>query len=426
MKGKKILTLLCCLSVAGSVGACKGGSGEQSSSQGGGQSGASDTEKVLQLAEEKEWVDITTYNAASLPAYMQPIWYTREVYDETVVFVGENSTANLLYQPKGKVTVRNYQLNVTYEEGRDYTIEGKTITRVEGGQMPYFEVDDYYLKTAGSVSIGVHAGKCEFDFDENRYLYYGEGTSLTKNHISISYKTDDMWTGVMPDGKTDCTEKFMNKVKTEKKASIAFYGDSITVGCNASGTSYGGNVNPYLPSWSQLIADWFSYKYGAEITLTNKAVGGWQVKDGFSNFNKDIQPIAAQTDCLVLAFGMNDSWTKLEDYRDMTNEMVSRYLSENPNGTVILVSPMNPNTQSTWVGNQAKFEAELDAIAESYDSVAVAPVNTMFTEFENMGKRTRDWLANNINHPNDFGVRAYAQIILKTLAGDEFFKEIYK
>ena len=123
---------------------------------------------------------------------------------------------------------------------------------------------------------------------------------------------------------------------------------------------------------------------------------------------------------------MNDSGTRLEDYRDMTNEMVSRYLSANPNGTVILVSPMNPNTQSTWVGNQTKFEAELEAIAEGYSSVAVAPVNTIFTEFETMGKRTRDWLANNINHPNDFGVRAYAQIILKTLAGNDFFEEIYK
>lgn len=422
MKVKNSLVLLCCASLVFSAGGC----GTANNNNENNSNSEPETKKELQIAGEKEWVDITTYNNETLPAYLQPIWYTREVYDETVVFIGENSSANLLYQPKGKVTVRNYQLGETYVEGRDYIIEGKTITRVEGGNMPYFEVDDYFLKTPGSVAIGVYASKCEFDFDENRFLYYGEGTSLTQNHISISYKTDEMWSGAMPEGKTDATENFINKIKTEKKGSIAFYGDSITVGCNASGTSYGGNVNPYLPSWSELIADWFAYKYDAEISVTNKAVGGWQVKDGFSNFNKDIQPIAAETDCLVLAFGMNDSGTRLEDYRDMTNEMVSRYLSANPNGTVILVSPMNPNTQSTWVGNQTKFEAELNAIAEGYSSVAVAPVNTIFTEFETMGKRTRDWLANNINHPNDFGVRAYAQIILKTLAGNDFFEEIYK
>lgn len=383
-------------------------------------------EKQLQQAEEKEWVNITTYDNSSLPAYLQPFWYTREIYDDTVVFVGENSSATLLYEPTGEVIVRDYQLKTTYVEGRDYTIEGKTITRVAGGQLPYFEVDDYFLKTPGSVQIGVHAGKCEFDFDENRFLYYGEGTSLTKNHVSISYRTDQSWSGIMPQGKTDKTAQLIDKIKTDKKASFAFYGDSITVGCNASGTSYGGNVNPYLPSWSELIADWAAYKYDAEITVTNKAVGGWQVKDGFSNFNRDIQPIAEQTDCLVLAFGMNDAATKLNDYRDMINEMVSRYLAANQEGTVLLVSPMNPNTQSVWVGNQSKFEKELDAVAEEYASVVVAPVNTVFTEFETMGKRTRDWLANNINHPNDFGVRAYTQVILKTLFGDDFFEEIYK
>ena len=381
--------------------------------------------REMQIANEKEWVNISTYNTDSLPAYLQPVWYTREVYEETVVFVGSNSSANLLYEPKGEVTVRDYQLGITYEEGRDYVIEGKTITRVEGGQLPYFEIDQYYLKTASSVSIGVNASKCEFDFDENRFLYYGEGTSLTKNHVCISYRTNEMWKGEMPVGQTEKTGNFLNKIKNDKKATIAFYGDSITVGCNASGTSYGGNVNPYLPSWPELIADWIEYKYHTEITIENKAVGGWQVRDGFSNYNKDIQPIAASVDCLILAFGMNDAWTNLNDYRDMTEEMVSRYLSSNPNGTVILVSPMNPNTQSTWVGNQSKFEAELNFVADKYQSVVVAPVNTVFTEFENMGKRTRDWLANNINHPNDFGVRTYAQVLLKTIFGDEFFEEVY-
>ena len=36
---------------------------------------------------------------------------------------------------------------------------------------------------------------------------------------------------------------------------------------------------------------------------------------------------------------------------------------------------------------------------------------------EKTGKPTRDLLANSINHPNDFGVRLYAQTILKTLIG---------
>lgn len=382
-------------------------------------------QKQLQPAAEREWATLTTYNEAALSAWLQPVWYTREVYDETVVFIGEESSANLLYEPKGSITVRDYQLGVTYVEGRDYTVEGKTITRVAGGQLPYFAVDDYFLVNPGAVSIGVNASRCEFDFDENRYLYYGEGTSLTKNHVCVSYRTDESWTETMPAGQTDRTANFINRVKSEKSGTIMYYGDSITVGCNASGTSYGGNINPYLPSWPNLVAAWLEQAYGAEITVLNKAVGGWQVSNGFANFNQDILPSAGEIDLLVLAFGMNDSFTSTANYFDMTAEMTDRYLEANPGGTVLLVSPMNPNTQSTWVGNQTVFESELNAIAATRESVAVAPVNTVFTAFESRGKRTRDWLANNINHPNDFGVRTYAQVLLKTLAGNDFFEEIY-
>ena len=270
--------------------------------------GGDPPEKKLQPAPERAWADITTYGEAAAEAYLQPFWYTREIYDESVVMVGETASASLLYLPSGSVTVRDYQLGVTYVEGRDYTVEGKTITRVAGGRLPYFEPDEYFLVSpnVAGVSIGVNASRCEFEFDENRYLYYGEGTSLTKNHVVVSYRTDEMWPGERPAGQTDRTGKLIETLKTEKKGTILYYGDSITVGCNASGTSYGGNVNPYLPSWPELVASWLEKQYGAEIEVVNKAVGGWQVSDGFASYNASVAPDAANTDLLVLAFGMND------------------------------------------------------------------------------------------------------------------------
>ncbi len=35
-------------------------------------------------------------------------------------------------------------------------------------------------------------------------------------------------------------------------------------------------------------------------------------------------------------------------------------------------------------------------------------------------KRFQDFTGNNVNHPNDFLVRAYAQVMLKTTLGDIF------
>ena len=42
------------------------------------------------------------------------------------------------------------------------------------------------------------------------------------------------------------------------------------------------------------------------------------------------------------------------------------------------------------------------------------------------GKRYRDVTGNNINHPNDFVVRLYAQVLLKTVFGNDFCEEIYE
>jgi len=83
---------------------------------------------------------------------------------------------------------------------------------------------------------------------------------------------------------------------------------------------------------------------------------------------------------------------------------------------------MQPNTESSWVGNQLIFESVLDEISSEIGQTAVAPILSVFLSMEeNHSKLTRDWLANNINHPNDFGVRLYAQVILNTIVGNDYF-----
>ena len=59
-------------------------------------------------------------------------------------------------------------------------------------------------------------------------------------------------------------------------------------------------------------------------------------------------------------------------------------------------------------------------LANQYDNVGVAKISSTFLWLESQGKKTRDLLANSVNHPNDFGVRIYAQVLLKTLLGEEF------
>ena len=65
--------------------------------------------------------------------------------------------------------------------------------------------------------------------------------------------------------------------------------------------------------------------------------------------------------------------------------------------------------------NQYNYVAVLNEIASERGNVAVADVGTLSFRLLQL-KKFRDMSANNINHPNDFMHRVYAQTIVKTIA----------
>ena len=123
---------------------------------------------------------------------------------------------------------------------------------------------------------------------------------------------------------------------------------------------------------------------------------------------------------------MNDPATNESSYTASIKQMIDAYYAENPDGSILLVSQMLPNTQSSLIlGNQTIWESTLNNIKNSAEysdkNISIARVYTMFKELVDVsGKLARDYLGNNVNHPNDFGVRIYAQVVLKTLCGDDF------
>ena len=179
-------------------------------------------------------------------------------------------------------------------------------------------------------------------------------------------------------------------------------------------------LNPYMPPWYRLTADYLADKFNAEIMVENEAVGGWTVKNGQDAFDEKVKPHCKDTDLLVLAYGMNDTHTPEEAYIQSTQEMMDKYFTENPNGNVLLVAPMLPNCQCKgWRKNQEIFENSLLKIQQKYENTSVAQVTSVIFDMEKTGKPIRDWLANSVNHPTDFCVRIYAQVILQTLLGND-------
>ena len=364
---------------------------------------------------------IEQFDTDSLERLLSPVWDSREIVCETGLIVGEEGYVSLLNTPNGNVEVKNIFGDVLYEEGIDYLLEGNRIKRIANGNLPFFAVDDYFRKEPNSVVLlKADPSKIEYSFPEQRYIYFSEGVDGFERYITVSYKIDE---SICPDlivGDTRL-QAFAERLKESKKAKILLYGDSITVGCNATGTVYGGNVSPYQPDWNTLMKLYLQKKYSAEITVCNQAVGGWNSINGIDSLEEKCGEEFASAQLFCIGFGANDIATPPEQFKANIKGIIDGYFAKNPNGNVLLYSTLLPNGQTIgWRMNQPLFEKVILELATEYERVGIAKISTAFLWLEQQGKPTRDLLANSINHPNDFGVRIYAQVLLKTLLGEEF------
>ena len=383
---------------------------------------------------------------------LQPFWHTREVYNETFLFVGEEGEVQLLYAPTEIISIKDYRLRETYVEGIDFVIEGNKIKRTLNSKMPFLKPEEYWVdeetKNANTVeNINFQLvpegskGPLEFGLTGQRYLKVRENILPEFSQCVISYKHNDPFPtdGFYPQSKG--IESFINKLKTDKKASIVFYGDSITEGWTASGHKWEWSLEPEMSSWVHMVEDYLEAKYDAEIDVTNEAIGGWTTSQGLANYDikmdgsvphrhshesTDRKHGKLNPDLLVLGFGMNDWTLDPAAYRTLIAKIVAKYYAANPNGNVILISSMPANVDTEIEGNQKYFEKELELVAHNYEGTLVAPVYSAYQQLFAMGKNSRDILSNNVNHPNDFGVRVYAQVVLKTLLGSEYCDESIK
>ena len=370
----------------------------------------------------KNLAKIEAFNASELNSLLAPVWESKEIIGEAGIIVGEEGAVSLLGTPvQGSVTVKNIFGDVLYEEGVDYTLDGNKIVRIAGGALPFFAMDDYFRKEPNAtVQLKANPEKTDIPFAEERFVYFSEGVDCFEKYITVSYRVETPISSGLIQGDSSL-QGFVQALKEKKKIKIKLYGDSITVGCNATGTVYGSNVSPYTPSWNGLMKMYLEKTYGAEIAIENHAVGGWSSVNGIDSFDEKCSEGLAETDLFCIGFGANDLFTTPEHFEKNISGMLDKYFAANPNGNALLYSTLLPNAQLTgWRVNQPLFEEVLISLAARDERVGVATVSKVFSVFEEKGKPTRDWLANSVNHPNDFGVRVYAQTLLKTILGEEF------
>ena len=251
--------------------------------------------------------------------------------------------------------------------------------------------------------------------------------------ISVTYRHTEKWTKSVPAYQGETLSRVVSKLKRKEKTEILVFGDSISTGSNSSSIL---GIAPNLQPWYELMSKNLARRYGAEVFLTNKSMGGWTSAQGVSDAENEgwvKGQLVKQTglpkllatelsdyspDLAIIGFGMNDATLNigLNAYANNIKKMIDCIRARNADCDIILLGTMLANPQAKDQSkNQKEYSALNVKIAQLYEHVACVDVGAMHQDILDSGKKYMDITGNNVNHPNDFMARVYAMNLLSAL-----------
>lgn len=378
----------------------------------------------------------------NLDENMQNIFDGSTVKNETVMFLEKGEAKDLLFKIDKILSVTSYDGEITYVEGVDYALKDGQIVCLEGSSVPCITNEVFYNCEDSVISVN-HDGKIV-------PMYWGEGTAMTRWQVNVTYTHSDVWNGYRQKCSADTLSPFINKLIKGEDVTVMFYGDSITFGANASsiiGTKP--YQMPYTILFTKTLADLFGYNIhfintnlpkaatvpddydkGSSHTITyiNPSVGGWSTEDGIENYDTYVKPFIEEYGCdlFMLGFGMNDGGLAPRKYCRNEKKILNSVIRQTSGVNLLLMATMVPNPDGIgWYGNQVYQEEVLIDCSDKYNKAGVpcAVIGMSSTSLSVLEhKQFRDYTGNNINHPNDFFTRIYAQVMLQCVIGYENMK----
>jgi len=346
---------------------------------------------------------------AQVPAYdlqdaLRPVWKGIRIENETVLPTAYGSApavATLAFEPVKVLSVKNYALDKVYEEGTDYTFDGRTIRLTEGSSIPFFRHDELYHNNPDAKPRTMRT-------TDGGYLTFSESSIFNDKQLAVTYEHADEWKGVMPASADGKLTKTFRKLLGGHPLRLLVFGDSISVGASASGYC---SRAPFMPRWADLVADQLARSYTAPIDYINPSLGGMRsdwgrnAVDGLVAFERP--------DLVILGFGMNDNGNfSAGQFAENVQSIMDSIRQQNADAEFILLMSFQPN--SKWKPLEP-MEGYLKALyAMEGDGVAVADVWSVHG-YLLKHKTYWDMTGNHVNHPNDFLVRVYAQTVLAVL-----------
>jgi acyl-CoA thioesterase-1 len=310
---------------------------------------------------------------------------------ESVIFVGEQPAAlGQLPKRHEPVRVRSTYLNgqtnsIEYVQGRDFIVDygSGTLKRTADSRLPDFRTN---------VLFGQES------FDHSRFPGYGNNRFFA--YVDYSFKQSGRWP--IQASRVQFLKATIDKLKAGRSLKIVAFGDSITAGGEAS--------RPELIFWQRWADDLQQKHPGARVTAVNGATGGDTTVQGLQRLETKV--LKEKPDLVLIAFGMNDhnvGSVPIPQFEKNLKQMIDR-VRKDTGAEVVLLSTFPPNPKWKFGSHHmADYAAATQQVARETAS-AYADI---FNNWQAIAarKKPEDLLANDINHPNDFGHWIYFRVL---------------
>jgi len=315
----------------------------------------------------------------------------KHVNGESIVFIGDQP-AKLAWLPaherplRVRSTYRPSTNTIYYLEGIDFKVDrpGGTLTRTTGSRLPDFRTNMLYGKEA---------------FDHSKFPGFGNDAFFA--YVDYSLAEPAHWP-IQPS-----QLQFLNQTRAKLTRGGPFkiiaFGDSITAGYNI--------LDPADIFWKRWVNDLKQRYPKAQITAVNGATAGDTTGMGLQRLK--VKVLDEHPDLVLIGFGMNDHnvkgyGTTLEDFEGNLETMIKR-IRQQTSAEIILYSAFPPNPKWKFGSHHMVDYATATARVADRQSCAYADV---FDNWQHLAeqKKPEDLLANDINHPNDFGHWIYYRV----------------
>lgn len=322
---------------------------------------------------------------------------------------GALPTSTLLFTPTKIIAVVHTPTGTTYEEGRDYTVDAasRRLTLTKDTRIPFTTKADF--EPALGQSGQLYRDETRDIFFENEHRFHDLQVEVTYEH------TEDAWVGIngpVPQSGGEYLPDITRKLNAKEPLNVCLLGDSISFGLNASGVA---GVPPLQPAYGDLFVQGLSARFGSAIDFTNFSVSGMGAPWGIEQ-----APLVAEKkpDLAIIAFGMNDASGHFTpaDFTANIQRIMDAIKSIHPATSFIVVSPMRGNAEWKHAAPDLYPQYRDALMALQGPGVAVADLTSFWSVFLEH-KRFADITGNGVNHPNDFGYRVYAQVLLALFPG---------